>query len=104
MLDLHTIRNKYTHEPHNMRFSFSTGGVSICSMGIYYKKKLLNISTISLSPLVYYLNKTFYQLRENILLECSKYNEMDNHSYIEEIKNFDLENKGYHILPEYLIY
>ena len=35
-----TIRNKYVHEPHNMRFSYYVGGATSCTIGMYYKDEL----------------------------------------------------------------
>ena len=40
--DIHKIRNKYIHEPHNISYAFSVGGTAICSMGLCYKNQLLS--------------------------------------------------------------
>ena len=103
--DIHKIRNKYIHEPHNISYAFSVGGTSICSMGLYYKNQLLSISSVSLAPIVYYLNKVFEMIKNDsvkLIEQDEKYKE---YPYYETFINFDFSRKSwnYTILPEYLM-
>lgn len=63
MSDLSFVRNKFVHEPHNMRVGFYVGGKASCSMGIYYKNELCSISTIKISYIIYELNEVFEKLK-----------------------------------------
>ncbi len=100
--DILKIRNKFMHEPHNISCAFSIGGFSNCSMGLYYKKNLLSISTISLMPIVYYLNKVFSEIKKKII-ESDK-NIMDCHNYAEFMKfDFSKEKWHYTLLPEFMM-
>lgn len=103
--DIIKIRNKFIHEPHNINYVFSVGSNTSCSMGLYYKNELLNISTISLGSIIQYINKIFSQI-DNIVL---KYLEGDS-----ELKTYPCyekfmemieyrKNHYYTILPEYII-
>lgn len=103
--DIHKIRNKYIHEHHNISYAFSVGGTSICSMGLYYKNQLLSISSVSLAPIVYYLNKVFEMIKNDsvkLIEQDEKYKE---YPYYETFINFDFSRKSwnYTILPEYLM-
>lgn len=103
--DILKIRNKYIHEPHNISYAFSVAGTSICSMGLYYKKQLLSISSVSLAPIVYYLNKVFEMIKKDsvkLIEQDEKYKE---YPYYETFINFDFSRKSwnYTILPEYLM-
>ena len=97
--DIKFIRNKYIHEPHNISFAYSVEGTTTCSMGIYYKTKLLSISTISLAAIVYYLNKIFEEVRLKVIKSNIDFD------ILEKIKQMDFSNKkwNYQILPEYFI-
>lgn len=99
--DIKFIRNKYIHEPHNISFAYSVEGTTTCSMGMYYKSQLLSISTISLTPIVSYLNQIFEVVRKTIIRECE-----DETEIISKIKkmNFSKEKWNYTNLPEYLIW
>lgn len=103
--DIHKIRNKYIYEPHNISYAFSVGGTSICSMGLYYKNQLLSISSVSLAPIVYYLNKVFEMIKSDsvkLIEQDEKYKE---YPCYETFTNFDFSRKSwnYTILPEYLM-
>lgn len=103
--DIITIRNKYIHEPHNISYAFSVGGTSICSMSLYYKTELLSISTISLTPIVYYLNKIFEQIKNDAMELLENDVKYKDYPYYDVIANYDFSRKKWHytILPEYLI-
>lgn len=74
-----TIRNKYTHEPHNMRFSYYIGGDTSCTIGMYYKDKSLSISTIWLTNILCELNLIFERIKDlymDVISKCDdKYKE-----------------------------
>ena len=53
------VRNKYEHQPHNLRFGFSICGNSSCTMTICYKEKSWTMSAINLTNIVYDLNNIF---------------------------------------------
>lgn len=99
------IRNKFIHEPHNINYVFSVGSTTSCSMGLYYKDKLLNISTISIGCIVQYINKVFSEIDKVVL----KYLEEDDsykdypcyNKFMQYINNRD--KVYYTILPEYII-
>lgn len=101
--DVLTIRNKYIHQPHNISCAFSVGGTFNCSMGLYYKSQLLSISTISLMPVVYYLNKTFNYIKNEIIKNADDFKNFHNY---DDFMQFDFSDDKWHytILPEYLMY
>lgn len=103
--DAREIRNKYIHEPHNISYGFSVGGSSICTMGLRYKTKLLSISSISLAPIVFYLNEIFESI-ENETLELietnENYKEYPYYSYLMNL-DFSRDRWNYTRLPEYII-
>jgi len=103
--DIHKIRNKYIHEPHNISYAFSVGGTSICSMGLYYKNQLLSISSVSLAPIVYYLNRIFEMIKTDVIKLINQSEKYKEYPYYETIKNFDFGRSHWHytILPEYLM-
>lgn len=74
-----TIRNKYVHEPHNMHFSYSVGGATSCTIGMYYKDKLLSVSTIWLTNILCELNLIFDKIKclyMDVMSKCDdKYKE-----------------------------
>ena len=102
--DIHKIRNKYIHEPHNISCAFSVGGTSY-SMCLYYKTQLLSISSISLVPIVYYLNKVFEMIKIYAIKLIEQDEKYKDYPYYEIIKNFNFnkQNSHYTILPEYLM-
>ena len=104
--DIHKIRNKYIHEPHNISYVFSVGGDSICSMGLYYKTQLLSISTISLAPIVYYLNRVFEMIKNDAIKLMERDEKYKEYPYYETFMKFDFSKKSWHytVLPEYLMF
>ena len=101
--DVLTIRNKYIHQPHNISCAFSVGGTSNCSMGLYYKSRLLSISTISLMPVVYYLNKTFNYIKKEIIDNADDLRNFHNYDEFMQL-DFSEDKWHYTILPEYLMF
>ena len=67
LLDMSTVRNKFMHEPHNIRASFYVGGKTSCSMGLYYKDRLCSVSTIKMTNIIYELNAIFDKLKRFFL-------------------------------------
>lgn len=105
LCDIAMVRNKYIHEPHNISFAFSVGGKTSFSMGLYYKNRLLSISSITLSPIIYYLNDIFNTIK-NDAIELFKNNEkLKEFQYYKILNKFCFDNKkmNYTILPEYVI-
>ena len=103
--DMHKIRNKYIHEPHNISYAFSVSGTSTCSMGLRYKTQLLSISSVSLSPIVYYLNKIFEMIKNDAIKLMKQMEKYRDHPYYKSIMKFDFSrNKwNYVILPEFFM-
>ena len=100
------IRNKYVHEPHNIRFSFSVGGKTSCSMGLYYKDKLYSISTIWLTNIIYDINVIFIKLQKLCIQKMNacdtKYQEYSCFQFIEKL-GIDAYCKQFNRLPwEYI--
>jgi len=99
------VRNKFTHEPHNLSVGFSIGGNTSCHMGIYYKNELQLLSTIDIQVITKKLNLIFSRIRKDFIDNVKK-------SYVEYKKypiykkvlsyNFDKYNNDITILPEYL--
>ncbi len=103
--DLHIIRNKYIHEPHNIAYVYSVGGKSICSMGLYYKKELLSISSISLAPIVNYLNKIFDEIKNVALEIVEKDDEYKKYPYYKVLTDKAFSEKwNYTLMPQYVIW
>jgi len=104
--DIHKIRNKYIHEPHNISYAFSVGGTSICSMGLCYKNQLLSISSVSLAPIVYYLNRIFEKIKDDSLKLIQQNDKCKEHPYYKTFISFNFSRNhwNYTILPEYLMF
>lgn len=103
--DINKIRNKYIHEPHNISYAFSVSGTSVCSMGLYYKTQLLSISSVSLTPIVYYLNKIFEMIKNDAMKFIEKNEKYKEYPYYKTFINFDYSRNrwNYTILPQYLM-
>ena len=86
------IRNKYTHAPHTVHFSFSVGGQKAFIGGVYYGKTLLSVSTIWLSNIVCDLNIVFDRIRDLFISTVDaldpKYQE---YPYYQIISNYHFE-------------
>lgn len=98
------IRNKYIHEPHNISFAFSVNATTTCSMSLYYKTTLLSISTISIAPIVYYLNKIYNRVIDDIKIQVRNNNGNKKPQYYNELIKYDFRKWNYTILPEYLMF
>ena len=103
--DVLKIRNKYIHEPHNISYAFSLSGTSTCSMNLYYKTQLLHISTVTLAPIIYYLNKIFDKIKKDALAIIEQDSIYKSYPYYDTLVNFDFSRKtwNYTVLPDYLI-
>lgn len=73
LVQISKIRNKYVHEPHNMKFSYMVGGSSSCSMGMYYKKNLWSISTIRMTNIICDLNLIFVKIQKMYVDKVADY-------------------------------
>ena len=58
------IRNKYEHEPHNMRFICSVGDKCMFTIGMEYKNETLIVGTSILIQIIYKLNEIFDKIKE----------------------------------------
>jgi len=103
--DLLLIRNKSIHEAHNIRYMYSVGSKSSQIFGLKYREKCLNINTITLTPIIWYLNVTFEVLRDYVISILDKYPHYKNNAYYSELINNSFVSKlNYHaILPPYVI-
>jgi len=96
------IRNKYTHAPHTVHFSFSVGGQRSFAGGVYYEDTLLSVSTIWLSNIVCDLNIVFDRIRELFISTVDaldpKYKE---HPYYQKISTYHFGelNRRYGNMP-----
>lgn len=98
LLKIIRIRNKFIHEPHNIKWAFIVGGSTSCSIGFYYKLELISISTIDITNIVYELNNVLNEVQimsEKVIEELEE--DKRKHPYIENIKsyNFKKHNSGY---------
>lgn len=96
------IRNKYTHEPHNMSFAYSVGGENSYSIGMYYKDDLLTTSTIIIINIIFELNLIFEKI-QSLYIEMvdsldEKYKEYPCYKTINEMRIKEY-NKNYIRLP-----
>lgn len=94
------IRNKFIHEPHNISCGFHQKTPSIYSIGVYYKTDLLYVSTISLAPIIYYINKVFEEIINDLKIEKNKYK--NNYLY-NRLLRYNFKKWKYTIVPEYLM-
>lgn len=101
--DAWRIRNKYIHEPHNVSFVFSVGGTSTCSMSLHYKNEYLHISSISMAPIVYYLNKIYNRVIDDIKRQVEDNQKNMKSPYYKEFIKYDFRKWNYTILPKYLM-
>jgi hypothetical protein len=92
------IRNKFIHEPHNIKWAFIVGGDTSCSIGFYYKFELISISTMDITNIVYELNTVMdeIQAKANTIIKAFE-EEKRTHPYLLNIMSFDFKkhNSGY---------
>ena len=50
------IRNKYEHEPHNIKAAYSTSSGAYAGIGFYYKDELIPIDTKDMTYIIWELN------------------------------------------------
>ena len=92
------IRNKFIHEPHNIKWAFIVGGNTSCSIGFYYKLELISISTMDITNIVYELNNVMDEIQNkanNIIKDYEE--EKRTHLYLLNIMSFNFKkhNSGY---------
>ena len=73
LVEMVDVRNKFVHEPHNMKACFYVGAKTSCTVGVYYVDVLCSLNTIKISYIVYELNKVFIKLRKYVLDEIDRY-------------------------------
>lgn len=82
------IRNKYIHEPHNIKCVCFACGQKNTIAGFKYKKEYLELNTKSLLEIIKELNTTFEKIKIKFKDEVNKLNEEDrNHPYVLNILN-----------------
>lgn len=100
------VRNKFTHEPHNLSAGFSVGGNTSCHMGIYYKNELQLLSTIDIQVIIKKLNLIFSKIRKDFIdivkKTCVEYKKYPLYKKVLSY-NFDKYNNDITILPKYLL-
>lgn len=89
LINIYNVRNKFTHEPHNLSFGFSVGGQTSYSIGIKYKDELQELSTIDLQVIVKELNLIYEKIKQEFI--CI-------------VKNYDKEYRKYPIYKKTLLY
>lgn len=89
LINIYNVRNKFTHEPHNLSFGFSVGGQISYSIGINYKDELQKLSTIDLQVIVKELNLIYEKIKQEFI--CI-------------VKNYDKEYRKYPIYKKTLLY
>ena len=107
LVEMMDVRNKFTHEPHNMNACYYVGGKTSCTVGVYYKDVLCSLSTIKISYIVYELNKVFIKLRKYVLDEVDKYDEKDKEypCYIALLSyDFEKYNNDYPMMPIWMLH
>lgn len=76
--NIRKIRNKYEHEPHNIKSAFSTGSGAYSGIGFYYKKDLVSINTMELTYIIYDLNVLMDKIKQLVYtIEKQHENEFD---------------------------
>lgn len=96
------IRNKYIHEPHNMKFSYMVSGNKSCSMGMYYREELLFIDTLWMTNIISDLNDIFVKIQKVYVDRVEEYgNKYIEYPCYKKIKNYDFEayNNKYAKIP-----
>ena len=104
LINILKVRNKFTHEPHNLSVAFSVGCNTSCSMGIYYKDELEMLSTIDIQVIVKKLNLIFIRIRKEFI-NIVKMHDKDFKQYpiYKKVVSFKFEkyNEMITILPKY---
>lgn len=99
------VRNKFTHEPHNLSAGFSVGSNTSCHMGIYYKNKLQLLSTVDIQVIIKKINLIFSKIRkdfiDNVKKCCVEYKTYPIYKKVLSY-NFDKYSNDITILPKYL--
>lgn len=98
LIKIRKIRNKFIHEPHNIKWAYTVGGKTSCSIGLYYKNDLQTISTIELTEIVISLNNAYKKILKQFKDKVDELEEQKNHPYIENVLKFDF-NYYNQILP-----
>lgn len=73
LMNIYKVRNKFTHEPHNLFFDMSIGGETSYSVVINYKDNHHEISTIDLQIIVKKLNIIYEKIKNDFIYFIKKY-------------------------------
>ena len=104
LINILKVRNKFTHEPHNLSVGLSVGCRTSCSMGIYYKDELQMLSTIDIQVIVKKLNLIFIRIRKDFINIVKMYDkEFRQYPIYKKVVSFKFKkyNEMITILPKY---
>lgn len=104
LINILKVRNKFTHEPHNLSVGLSVGCNTSCSMGIYYKDELEMLSTIDIQVIVKKLNDIFIIIRKDFINIVKMYDkDFKKYPIYKKVVSFKFEkyNEMITILPKY---
>jgi hypothetical protein len=72
---IHHTRNKFIHEPHNIRAVSFVGGADSCVIGLSYKESTRMISTVEITHVIIDINMLFTKIKNWYIETVSKYDE-----------------------------
>lgn len=82
------VRNKYIHEPHNIKCTMFLCGGKNAKAGFKYKEEYYELNTDSLIKIIKEINCVFRKIQTKFEDVVERLNEKDkNHPYIENMKN-----------------
>lgn len=106
LINIYNVRNKFTHEPHNLFLGFSVGGQTSYSIGINYKDELQELSTIDLQVIVKELNLIYERIKQEFICIVKNYDKEYRKNPIYKktlLYKFNNYNKNITILPKYSV-
>lgn len=104
LINIYNVRNKFTHEPHNLSFGFFVGGQTSYSIGINHKDELQELSTIDLQVIVKELNLIYEKIKKEFICNVKNYDKKYRKYPIykkTQLYKFSNYNKNITILPKY---
>lgn len=72
---IHHTRNKFIHEPHNIRAVSFVGSADSCVIGLRYKETTRMISTVEITHVIIDINFLFSKIKNWYIETVSKYDE-----------------------------
>lgn len=87
------IRNKYIHEPHNIKCTMFLCGGNNAKAGFKYKEEYYELNTDSLIKIIKEINKVFEKIKEKFRNKVDELSdEEQSHPYIQNVFNYYFEN------------